>query len=283
MNDSGEHVAANRELWDAWAELHVDSDFYDVDGFLADPAAQPLDRIVRDVVGDISGKRLLHLQCHFGMDTLRLALMGATVTGVDFSPKAIAAARALASAAGIEATFVEADVTTLSEDVPLGEFDVVFTSYGAITWLPDLRTWAEGIASRLTEGGILHAIDMHPTLWMFDEEQDEMPPKVRFSYFSREVLRWEERGSYAAPDSDFEGVSFSWQHTFEEVLGALMDAGLAIESLREYPRIAWQHMPFMLQDDEGLWRLPPEAGDLPLMFSVSAVKPRGTREDDSGR
>jgi len=271
--DAREHMAANRELWDAWAGLHVDSAFYDVDGFLADPAARPLDSIVRRVVGDVSEKRLLHLQCHFGMDTLRLALMGATVTGVDFSRKAIEAARELALAAGLDATFVEADVTALGDEVPREAFDVVFTSYGAISWLPDLRPWAEAIASRLVAGGVLHVIDVHPTLWIFDEEGGAMPPEIRYSYFSRDVLRWEECGSYAAPDSDFQSVSFSWQHTFEEIVGSLIDAGLAIESLREYSQIAWQHMAYMVQDDEGLWRLPPGAGEIPLMFSVSATKP----------
>jgi SAM-dependent methyltransferase len=267
-----EKIVANKELWDAWAELHVESDFYDVEGFLADPHASPLDVIVRELVGDVSAKRLLHLQCHFGMDTLRLALMGAIVTGVDFSPKAIAAARALAAAAGIEATFVESDVTQLAEEVPRDAFDVVFTSYGAISWLPALRPWAEAVASRLVNGGVLRVVDMHPTLWIFDEDSEEPTPVMRYSYFSREALRWEERGSYAAPDSDFESVSYSWQHTFEEIVGSLVGAGLSVESLREYPRIAWQHMPSMIRDDEGLWMLPPGAVDIPLLFSVTARK-----------
>lgn len=269
-----EHIAANRDLWDTWAELHVDSDFYDVAGFLADPTSRPLDSIVRGLLGDISGARVLHLQCHFGMDTLRLALMGARVTGVDFSPKAIAAARELAAALGVRATFVESDVTRLGSEVPESSYDVVFTSYGAISWLPDLQPWAEAIASRLVPGGVVQVIDMHPTLWVFDEEERSTELHVRYSYFSHDVLPWQERGSYAAPQADFEAVSYSWQHTFEELIGSLVGVGLAIESLREYPLIAWQHMQFMVPAEEaGLWRMPADAGDIPLMFSISARKP----------
>lgn len=271
---NAELVESNRRLWNDWTGLHVGSEHYDVEGFLADPSARPLDSVVRDVVGDVSGARLLHLQCHFGLDSLRLALMGAEVTGVDFSPAAIAAASDLSERAGIPATFVESDVCDLSAEVPAESFDVAFTSYGTITWLPDLRPWAEGIASRLVAGGRLHVIDLHPTLWMFDEEVAEPPMAVRYPYFGREAIRWEEHGSYAVPDADYQGESFSWQHTFEEIVGSLLSAGLAVESLREYPKIAWRHAPFMVQDAEGMWVLPPGACGIPLMFSVTARKPR---------
>ena len=275
MNDEAhDYVAANRELWDAWAELHVESEFYDVAGFLADPRSRPLDAVERGVIGDIAGKRLLHLQCHFGLDTLRLALMGASVTGVDFSPKAIAAARQLAAAADIPATFVQSDVTALTDEVQREGFDVVFTSYGAITWLPDLRPWAEAIASRLVPGGVFHVIDMHPTLWIYDEESAAMPPVVRYSYFSRDAVPFQEHGSYAVPDADFEGTSYSWQHNFEDIVGSLIGAGLVVESLREYPCIAWKHMPYMTEDDDGMWRMPAGAGDIPLLFSVTARRPK---------
>jgi SAM-dependent methyltransferase len=267
-------IAANREMWDGWTRLHVPSAYYDVDGFVADPASRPLDVIERDVVGDVSGKRLLHLQCHFGMDTLRLAVAGARVTGVDFSAEGIAEARKLAERLGIDATFVESDVCDLPAEVPAGAFDVVFTSFGAISWLPDLRPWAAMIARSLTPGGTFHVIDMHPTLWMFDEDTAEPPLPLRYSYFSAEVVPFEMHGTYAAPDADFHRVAYSWQHTFEEIVGSLIAEGLVIESLREYPRIAWRHVPYMTQDADGFWRLPAEAGDVPLMFSLTARKPR---------
>jgi SAM-dependent methyltransferase len=266
-------IAANRELWDAWTGLHLQpTATYDVDGFVADPAGRPFDSIVRDVVGDVDGCRLLHLQCHFGLDTLRFALLGAQVTGIDFSPEAVAAARVLSERAGIPGTFVESDVRALPADVPEGAFDVVFTSYGTITWLPDLRDWARSITTRLAPGGRFHIIDMHPTLWIFDEEAEGPRFPIRYPYFSREVMRFDMHGSYAAPDADYHAPSYSWQHTFEEIVGSLLAEGLVLESLREYPKVAWKHAPFMVQDAEGFWTLPPDMPEVPLMFSLTARK-----------
>lgn len=271
-DSNAEFVESNRRLWNGWTGLHVDSDFYNVEGFCADPASRPLDSIEREVVGDIAGKRLLHLQCHFGLDSLRLALQGAQVTGVDFSADAIAAARALASRTGIDATFVESDVRSLPVEVPEGGYDIVYTSYGVLSWLPDLRPWAASVASRLAPGGRVCIIEAHPALWVFDEERSEPPLALRWEYFGKEPVRCEERGSYAAPEGDFEGVSYSWQHTFEATLMPLIAEGLVIESLREYPKIAWRHVPFMVQDAEGFWELPKDVGDIPLMFSLVARK-----------
>lgn len=273
MEELHQQVRSNQRLWDEWTLHHVPSDFYDVEGFLADPAASPLDPIVLDIVGDVEGSRLLHLQCHFGMDTLRLALMGARATGVDFSARAIAAARALSERSGISADFIEADVLNLPETVPTDAFDVVFTSYGAISWLHDLEAWARSISTRLISGGRFCVVEMHPALWVFDEEAEEPTLQVRYSYFSREPLPWEEHGTYAAPDADVHGVSYSWQHTFEEIVGVLLGEGLVIEDLREHPRIAWQHLPYMIRDSDGLWSLPEEVGSIPLMFSLAARKP----------
>ena len=168
-------VAKNLELWNGWADLHM-SGAYDVDGFIADPSKRPFDWVIQEVVGDVAGKRLLHLQCHVGLDTMRFGLAGATnLTGVDFSPKAIAAARSIAERLGVSATFIEADVAALPESVPVSAFDVVFTSYGTIMWLPDLKPWAEGIASRLAPGGVFHIIDVHPFLTVFDDFATEPP------------------------------------------------------------------------------------------------------------
>ncbi len=266
-------VESNRRLWQAWADLHVGSDFYDVEGFLADPASRPLDPIVLELVGEVAGARLLHMQCHFGMDTLRFALMGAFVTGVDFSENAIGAARELSERSGIPATFVQADVRSLPAVVEDASFDVVFTSYGTITWLPDLAPWAATIASRLKPGGRFHIVDMHPTLWMFDDEPAEPALGVKYGYFGGDAIRFEYQGSYAVPDADYTSVEHSWQHTFEDILGALLGEGLTIESLREYPKLAWQYVPFMVRDAEGFWVLPDGMPQLPLLFSLTARKP----------
>lgn len=271
--DAHDRIEANRALWQCWAELHLPSAFYDVEGFVADPPSRPFDRIVGEVLGDVSGLRALHLQCHFGMDTLRLALLGAAATGVDFSPKAVVAARELSARTGIPATFVEAEVTALPDEVPRGGFDLVFTSYGVISWLPDLAPWAQTIASRLAPGGVFRMVEAHPFLWIFDEESQDPEVHVRYSYFGAAPLVWEEHGSYAAPGPEYTGTSHSWQHTMEEIVGVLLRAGLVIEDLREYPLIAWRHMPHMVEAESGLWRLPPGSLELPLMFSIAARRP----------
>jgi SAM-dependent methyltransferase len=266
-------VDSNLRLWNQWADLHVTSEFYDVDGFLADPGSRPLDPIVLDLVGVVTGVRLLHLQCHFGLDTLRFALMGAYVTGVDFSENAIRAARELSERSDIPATFVQSDVRSLPSEIEENSFDVVFTSYGTITWLPELTAWADTVASRLKPGGRFYIVDMHPTLWIFDDEGADPSLRVRYSYFGGDALRFEYKGSYAVPDADVTSVEHSWQHNFEDILGALLGAGLEIDALKEYAQLAWQYVPFMIRDDEGFWVLPEGMPEIPLMFSIAARKP----------
>lgn len=269
-----EEVAANLSLWDGWTDIHMSGSFYDVEGFVADPASRPFDWVTRGVVGDVTGKRLLHLQSHIGIDTLGLALAGAVdVTGVDFSARAVEAARSIASRLDLPVRFVEADVTDLPDAVPEAAFDIVFTSHGTVMWLPDLEGWAHMIASRLAPGGVFHIIDVHPLLTLFDDFSEEPPLKVRYPYFSREPLYFEERGSYADRSADFTADSYVWQHTLSEIIGSLVGAGLRIERFSEYPVVAWKVLEFMEQDDDGLWRMPPGTGDIPLMFSLSASHP----------
>ncbi len=278
--DMAAQVRANRELWDGWTELHVPSDFYDVEGFKK--GRETLDAVELDgvlgAVGEIRGKSLLHLQCHFGLDTLSWARRGARVTGVDFSEKAVAHARRLAGEVGLEARFLLADVTDTEAMVTAlgGErFDVVFTSHGVISWLPDLRPWARTVAATLRPGGTFFLGDSHPFCWMFDDEVVEPELRIRFDYRNPMALRYEEKGSYAVPDADFRGVSHSWQHTFEEIVGALIEAGLTVTSLREYDYLFWRWFPWMIKDDEGRYRLPEGMPRIPLMFSLTATRLKG--------
>lgn len=269
-----DEVVANLTLWEGWADLHMAGSGYDVEGFIADPSARPFDWVVREVVGDVTGKRLLHLQCHIGIDTLRFVLGGAVgVTGVDFSPRAIAFARSIAARMGLGAEFVEADVTALPPSVSRDAFDIVFTSYGTISWLPNLEQWADSIATRLAPGGVFHIIDAHPFSWVFDDEAPEPPLRIAYPYFGREPIYYEEHGSYAEPEADFVAGSYSWQHTFAEIIGVLVRRGLVVRELREYPVCAWKAFEFMEKDADGLWRLPAEAGDVPLMFALTMEKP----------
>lgn len=275
MADSGnDEIAANFRLWEGWTDLHLQGSDYDVEGFIADPASRPFDWVIRQVVGDVRGKRVLHLQCHIGIDTLRFVMNGAVgVAGVDFSPKAVAGARSIARRMGLEAQFIEGDVTALSEVVPRDAFDVVFTSYGTIMWLPDLEGWAESIATRLAPGGVFHIVDAHPFMSVFDDLAPGPPLRVAYPYFSREPIRFEEHGSYADRDADFVAESYAWQHSFEEIIGVLVSRGLVIESLREFPVVAWKALEFLEEAGSSLWRMPPDAGDIPLMFGLTARRP----------
>lgn len=272
--DTASRIAANRDIWQRWTALHVPSDFYNVEGFIADPDARPFDSIVAGLVGgDLTGKRALHLQCHFGMDTIRLARLGAEATGFDFSPAAIEAARDLSARMGVPATFIEGDVLSPPAELPESVFDLIFTSWGVIAWLPDLDPWARTIASRLAPGGVFKIADMHPTLWVFDDEAEDPELRVKYSYFQRDALEWEERGSYAAPGEELIGTSHSWQHTFEEIIGSLVRAGLVIEELREYPLISWKFTPGMVEREPGLYGLPEGQPELPLTFTLTARRP----------
>ena len=272
--------AANRELWDSWVELHVPSEFYDLPGFIAgrdtlDPVE--LDEVF-EAVGEIKGKSLLHLQCHFGLDTLSWARHGARVTGIDFSGKAVAHARRLAAELEIDARFHQADVTdpgAVAAALAKETFDVVFTSHGAICWLPDLQPWARTIADSLKPGGIFFICDSHPFTSLFDETNNP-ELRIRFDYFYRQALAFEEKGSYAVPDADFEGVSYSWQHPFEEIMGSLTEVGLCVGSLREYPYLFWRWFSWMVKDADGSFRLPDGMPRIPLMFSLTATKPEGS-------
>jgi SAM-dependent methyltransferase len=205
------------------------------------------------------------------MDTLSWARHGARVTGVDFSEPAVAIARQLAADLGIDARFVCCDVTDALEHLGGERFDVVFTSHGAISWLPDLRPWAKVVAGSLKPGGTFFVAESHPFLWMFDEEVERPELRFRYPYFDDGVLTQVDAGSYAAPDAEIVTTQNSWQHTFEDLVGALVAAGLRVTSLKEYPYLYFRWFPWMVRDAEGRFRLPDGMPDLPLMFSLTAT------------
>ncbi|MBI4787094.1 MAG: methyltransferase domain-containing protein [Chloroflexi bacterium] len=265
-----EYLKANRQLWDAWTQIHVKSSFYDVDGFKA--GRSTLDSVVRSALGDVRGKSLLHLQCHFGMDTLSWARLGARVTGADFSEQAINAARELSAQVGLDANFVCANIYDLP-GVLSGEFDIVFTSYGVLYWLPDLQKWAQVAAHFLKPGGTFFIADGHPFAMVFENEGEVTDLQPRYPYFhADEPMRWETHGSYAEPLADVHNVEYGWQHSMSDVLKSLLAAGLQIQELREYPFARWQMFPFMERDAEGWWRLPERFVQIPLIFSLTAKK-----------
>ncbi len=265
-------MRANRDLWDELTPIHVASRLYDVDGFRAGQSS--LTPVELEEVGDVTGLRLLHLQCHFGLDTLSWARLGAEVTGVDFSSQAIAAARRLAADVAIPARFVEANIYDLPDLLPQQQFDIVYTSYGVLLWLPDIPRWARLVARLLAPGGRLHLVEFHPLSMIFDTSQDVKSLNVVSGYFHEpEPQRWEpEGGSYADRDAVVTNPSHEWMHPVSEVIQALLDAGLELESFREYPYTPWEQFAMLEKGADGYYRMPgPHA--LPLLYSVRAVKP----------
>lgn len=263
----GSYTETNRSLWDGWTGIHAEAAFYDVEGFKR--GASSLKSVELEEVGAVEGRTLLHLQCHFGLDTLSWARRGATVTGVDFSERAIALARDLSHQLDIPARFVCSDVLELD----LGErFDVVFTSYGAICWLGDLARWARAIADHLAPGGAFHMVEFHPLATALDDDGRTL----RFPYArSGDPDRHEERGSYAEPDAPFSHASYQWYHGIGDVVSALLAAGLRIEQLREHPFSSYGCFPFLERVGPDRWEIRDGPRDVPLMFSLQARRDAG--------
>lgn len=268
---ASEWAAANKAWWDERAPIHSASDFYDVEGFLADPSVTHLRPFEIAEVGDVAGRTLIHLQCHFGLDTLSWARRGARVTGVDFSVPAIETAQAVADRAGIDADFVAGDVYDAPALVGGRTFDVVYTGFGAITWLPDIRRWARVMAELANPGGLLYVAEFHPIHHVFGD--DELT--VEHPYFRDGPQRWDEPGTYADLDArTTANVTYEWTHGLGDVITAIVDAGLVIELLHEFDHTLFPRWPFLVHDPQArAYRTPDGMPSLPLMFTVRARKP----------
>jgi SAM-dependent methyltransferase len=268
-------VLSNRRLWDAWTKIHVGSEFYDVASFRNGERPIRVADYEREEVGDVEGKTLLHLQCHFGLDTLSWARLGATVTGADFSDEAISAARALAAEVGLPARFIQSDLYDLPNALR-EEFDVVYTSCGVLGWLPDIAGWGRVAGQFIRPGGFLYVTEIHPVANVFENE-GVAPGELRLEYpywSHREPLRFDVQGSYADRDAPTEElVEYGWDHSLGEIVTSLADAGLRIEFLHEFDFVRWP-MDYLVEGSDGLWRLPESIkGGLPLFFSLKATKP----------
>lgn len=266
---------ANQRMWNEWTRHHVRSAFYDVEGFRKGQRTgrAALDAMEKAALGDVAGKSLLHLQCHFGLDTLFWARQGARVTGVDFAEDAIHEARGLAGELGLSATFVHSDVYDLPQRLQ-GTFDIVFTSHGVLPWLPHLARWAQVIAHFLCPGGLFYIMEAHPFAQVFDEERSDRELRPRYPYFPGSApMRSERAGSYAAPDAPVRSVTYQWPHSMGEILTAIAGAGLRIDSLEEYPFAAWMIFPWLEPRPDGLWQFPGGEAVVPLMFALKATKP----------
>jgi len=275
---ASEAMAVNQRLWDIWTGIHAEGDFYDLTAFRAGGIRLRSHELA--MIGDVTGRSLLHLQCHFGIDTLSFARLGARVTGADFSPVAVELATALAVDLGFpDARFVLSNLYDLPANLE-GTFDIVYTSVGVLGWLPDIRGWARVVAHFVAPGGTFFISEIHPVAQVFENEGVE-PGELRLAYpywGHPHPLTFSVTGSYADPTADVgEGVvEHGWDHGLGEIVSALIEAGLRIETLVEHPFLAWK-TDFLVEDPPGSdeWRLPPgSSGELPLMFSLRATKPR---------
>ena len=263
------YLQANQKLWDQWTTEHEKSPFYDLAGFRA--GKDRLRSIELSELGDVSGKSLLHLQCHFGMDTLAWARRGALATGTDLSENSIALARSLSAELNIPARFVCSDLYQLPEKLS-GQFDIVFTSYGVLHWLRDLRRWGQIIAHFLKPDGIFYIVEDHPAFRMFTTEDQTKIKLANPYFFAERPDQVAMSGSYAT-DNKGDDVSFYiWNHGLGEILTALIDAGLSIEFLHEFPYAARAKFPFMEKNADGWWHLPASYVQIPFLFSLQARK-----------
>lgn len=251
----------NKDTWNQKTGVHVDSDFYDHASFLKGKSS--LNSFELALLGDVKGKKILHLQCHFGQDTLSLARMGAQVTGVDLSNEAIDLAKNTASELNLDAEFICCNVFDLKEHLQ-GEFDIVFTSYGTIGWLPDLNRWADIVQHFLAPQGQFIFVEFHPVIWMFDDDFT----KVAYNYFQDEPIIEEVQGTYANPEADLVTKTASWNHGLGEVFQALKEAGVAIYDFKEYNYSPYNCLRHMEEYAPGKFRIQHLKNNIPYVYSL---------------
>jgi SAM-dependent methyltransferase len=263
----------NRLHWNELVPLHhADrTGFYEVDA-VREGTAQ-LMPIERAELGDVGGKRIVHLQCHFGLDSLKLARLGASVVGLDYSPPAIETARRLAAETGLAATFVLGnlyDAPTLIR----GRFDIAYVTWGAICWLPDIRRWAEIVAGFLAPGGFLYLLEGHPSTLALEQEDGRLVARYPWRSAPDAPIRFDEPTTYTGDAQSLTHTeTWCWHHPLSSVIGGLLDAGLTLDFLHEHETLAWKLFPMMVEAGEGMFRLPDGASALPLAYSLRARKP----------
>ena len=268
----------NRANWDDRASAHAARTGlgYQVQRYVDDRTLlSDVVRFDRDRLGDVAGLRTAHLQCHIGTDTLSLARLGAHVTGLDFSPVALAEARTLVQETGDTVDFVESDVYSALSVLEPGGFDLVYTGIGALCWLPSIDRWAAVVAGLLAPGGRLFLREGHPILWAMDERLgDDL--HLRFPYFEQEEpLEWDDDSTYVQTDRPMTATkTYEWNHGLGEIVTALLNAGLKLTMLVEHDSVPWEALPGqMVERPGGEFALSTRAGVAPLSYTLQAVKP----------
>ncbi len=265
MTNNIEYIKINKKTWNNKTQVHIDSEFYDNENFLNGKST--LNAIELELLGNITGKKILHLQYHFGQDSLSLSRLGATVTGVDFSEKAIEKAKEFNHKLNLDAQFICCDIYDLPNHLNQ-KFDIVFTSYGTIGWLPDLTKWANVVSQFLTTTGKFIITDFHPIVWMYDNDFKA----VYYSYFNIEPIIEDESGSYADRNSEMESKTIGWNHPTSEVLNALIQSGLEINAFNEFDYSPYNCFNETEEFEKGKFRIKHFKNKIPMVFSILATK-----------
>ncbi len=266
MKNYKQYFETNKNTWDKRVSVHLKSELYNVEAFKSGHTS--LNAYELDALGNVAGKNLLHLQCHFGQDTLSWSRLGANCTGIDFSDQAIAKAKELANEIHVSANFIACNLYDVNQHVH-DLYDIVYTSYGVIGWLPDLTKWAQIIASRLKKGGVFYMAEFHPIVWMFDYLKN--PPKLIYGYQQKDVIYEEYTGTYADEKALIVSKEYGWNHGLGTIVTALISAGLQIEYLKEYAASPYNVLPNLEKTETGMYAL--KKSLYPLIFAIKATKP----------
>lgn len=262
---AADYIEINRESWNRRTEAHLQSAFYDVEGFVKGKSS--LCPIELGLLGDIAGKKILHLQCHFGQDTISLARLGAICTGVDLSDKAIASANDLAVKTNTAVRFICCNIYDLSQHID-ETFDIVFTSYGVIGWLPDMQQWGALISRYLKRGGQLIFAEFHPVVWMFDDHFE----KIGYSYFNTAPIIETESGTYADRQAPITGEYVTWNHSLGDVLTALLSNGLELKEFQEYDYSPHNCFLHTKETTPGRYVIDKLGNKIPMVYALRAEK-----------
>lgn len=259
------YLEINKKLWDDKTDFHYSSEFYDVESFIE--GRNSLNSIELELLGNISGKRVVHFQCHFGQDTISLARLGAEVTGVDLSEQSIKRADELNKLCGTDVRFIQSDINSLSDKLD-EQFDVVFTSYGTVGWHPDVSNWAESVERFLKPGGKFVMVDFHPVVWIFSDDFK----KIEYNYSDPNPIIEEYTGTYTDRNADIQCKSYSWNHGMARILNSLIKRGLNIKDFQEYFYSPYNCFQNTIEIEKDKFQIKGLENKIPMLYSIVAEK-----------
>lgn len=265
MNPEQNYIEINRQSWNNRTDIHLRSEFYGLDDFLKGKTS--LNDIELNLLGNLQGKNILHLQCHFGQDSISLSRLGAEVTGIDLSDRAIQHAKQIAKDTGSTANFICCDIYDLPNHSEK-QFDIVFTSYGTIGWLPDLDKWAKIVAQFLKPGGQFVFVEFHPVIWMFDDNFE----KIGYRYFNSGAIVETENGTYADKTADISQEYVMWNHGLSEVINSLIKSGLEIKAFDEFDYSPYNCFNRTIEFEPKKYRIEHLDNKIPMVYSIVAKK-----------